>query len=147
MDPSPSSTPIISDCLHEASFPDVTAADALYRQVLQAFFDDDFDSLLLVVETIDEISLDEALSGPEASSWRQAMDSKYHSLMANGTWQLVSAPPNRKLVTCKWLLRKKFHVDGSVSRYKARLVAQGFTQIPGMDYSETFSPVLCITSF
>ncbi|MCO5560071.1 hypothetical protein L7F22_013677 [Adiantum nelumboides] len=86
MDPSPSSTPIISDCLHEASFPDVAAADALYCQVLQAFFDDDFDSLLLVVETIDEISLDEALSGPEASSWRQAMDSEYQSLMANGTW-------------------------------------------------------------
>ncbi|MCO5609423.1 hypothetical protein L7F22_063649 [Adiantum nelumboides] len=119
----------------------------LYRQVLQAFSDDDFDSLLLVVETIDEISLDEALFGPEASSWRQAMDSEYQSLMANGTWQLVPAPPNWKLVTCKWLLRKKFHVDGSVSRYKARLVAQGFTQILGMDYSETFSPVLCITSF
>ncbi|MCO5613209.1 hypothetical protein L7F22_067485 [Adiantum nelumboides] len=147
MDPSSSSTPIISDCLHEASFPDVAVADALYRQVLQAFSNDDFDSLLLVVETIDEISLDEALSGPEASSWRQAMDSKYQSLMANGTWQLVPALPNRKLVTCKWLLRKKFHADGSVSRYKARLVAQGFTQIPGMDYSETFSPVLCITSF
>ncbi|MCO5594326.1 hypothetical protein L7F22_048356 [Adiantum nelumboides] len=122
-------------------------ADALYHQVLQAFSDDDFDRLLLVVETIDEISLDEALSGPEASSWRQAMDSEYQSLMANGTWQLVPAPPNRKLVTCKWLLRKKFHADGSVSRYKARLVARGFTQIPGMDYSETFSPVLRITSF
>ncbi|MCO5601449.1 hypothetical protein L7F22_055572 [Adiantum nelumboides] len=146
-DPSPSSTPIISDCLHEASLPDVAAADALYRQVLQAFSDDDFDSLLLVVETNDEISLHEALSGPEASSWHQAMNSKYQSLMANGTWQLVPAPPNRKLVTCKWLLRKKFHADGSVSRYKARLVARGFTQIPGMDYSETFSPVLRITSF
>ncbi|MCO5581375.1 hypothetical protein L7F22_035257 [Adiantum nelumboides] len=77
MDPSPSSTPIINNCLHEASFLDVAAADALYRQVLQAFSDDDFDRLLLVVETIDEISLDEALSGPEASSWRQAMDSEY----------------------------------------------------------------------
>ncbi|MCO5599980.1 hypothetical protein L7F22_054087 [Adiantum nelumboides] len=147
MDPSPSSTPIISDCLHEASFLDVAVADALYCQVLQAFSDDDFDSLLLVVETIDEISLDEALSSPEASSWHQAMDFKYQSLMANGTWQLVPAPPNRKLVTCKWLLRKKFHANGSVSRYKAQLVARGFTQIPGMDYSKTFSPVLCITSF
>ncbi|MCO5609147.1 hypothetical protein L7F22_063369 [Adiantum nelumboides] len=70
MDPSPSYTPIISDCLREASFLDVAAADAVYLQVVQAFSDDDFDSLLLVVETIDEISLDEALSGPEASSWR-----------------------------------------------------------------------------
>ncbi|MCO5601917.1 hypothetical protein L7F22_056043 [Adiantum nelumboides] len=116
-------------------------------QASVAFSDNDFDSLLLVAETIGEIFLDEALSGPEASSWRQAMDSKYQSLMANGTWQLVPAPPNRKLVTCKWLLRKKFHADGSVSRYKAQLVARGFTQIPGMDYSETFSPVLRITSF
>ncbi|MCO5605667.1 hypothetical protein L7F22_059850 [Adiantum nelumboides] len=147
MDPSPSSTPIISDCLREASFPDVVVVDAIYLQVLQAFSEDDFDSLLLVIETIDEISLDEALSGSEASSWRQAMDSKYQSLMANGTWQLVPAPPNRKLVTCKWLLCKKFNTYGSVSHYKTRLVARGFTQIPGMDYSETFSPVVCITSF
>ncbi|MCO5609372.1 hypothetical protein L7F22_063598 [Adiantum nelumboides] len=117
----------------------------LYRQVLQAFSDDDFDSLM-VVETIDEISLDEALFGPEASSWRQAMDSEYQSLMANGTWQLVPAPPNWKLVTCKWLLRKKFMLMVA-SHATSRLVAQGFTQILGMDYSETFSPVLCITSF
>ena len=76
------------------------------------------------------------------------MDSEYQSaLMDNGTWQLVPAPPNRKLVTCKWLLRKKFHADGTISRYKARLVARGFTQVPGMDYTETFSPVLRITSF
>ncbi|MCO5600646.1 hypothetical protein L7F22_054761 [Adiantum nelumboides] len=75
------------------------------------------------------------------------MDSKYQSLMENGTWQLVPALPNRNLVTCKWLLRKKLHADGSVSRYKTRLVARGFAQVPGMDYNETFSPVLRITSF
>ncbi|MCO5569492.1 hypothetical protein L7F22_023205 [Adiantum nelumboides] len=75
------------------------------------------------------------------------MDSEYQSLMENGTWQLVAALPDRNLVTYKWLLRKKLHVDGSISRYKAKLVARGFTQVPGMDYNETFSPVLRITSF
>ena len=75
------------------------------------------------------------------------MDSEYQSLMENGTWQLVPPPADRKLVSCKWLLRKKLNADGSISRYKARLVARGFSQVPGMDYNETFSPVLRITSF
>ncbi|MCO5603108.1 hypothetical protein L7F22_057253 [Adiantum nelumboides] len=108
---------------------------------------DDLDALLLVAESVDEISLDEALSGPEATSWRQAMESEYQSLMDNGTWQLVSSPPSRKLVTCKWLLRKKLKADGTVSHYKGRLVARGFTQVPGMDFTKTFSLVLRITSF
>ncbi|MCO5591512.1 hypothetical protein L7F22_045497 [Adiantum nelumboides] len=107
----------------------------------------DIDAYLFYAESTDGISLAEALSRLDASSWRQAMESEYQSLIQNGTWQLVPAPSNRKLVTCKWLLRKKLHADGTVSRYKARLVARGFTQVPGMDFTKTFSPVLRITSF
>eukprot|EP00249_Psilotum_nudum_P036016 c6174_g1_i1 orf=1483-3276(+) len=124
---------------------DVNSIEAFYLQVLHAS-SFDLDALLLLAEYNDEISLEEALSGPEALSWQQAMEAEYQSLMDNGTWQLVPAPPNRKLVTCKWLLHKKLHVDGTVSRYKARLVTRGFTQVPGMDFKETFSPVLRITS-
>ncbi len=98
-------------------------------------------------ESFDDLTIQEALSGSEATSWREAMDAEYQSLMENGTWYLVPPPTDRKLVTCKWLLRKKFHADGTISRYKARLVARGFSQVRGMDYNETFSPVLRITSF
>jgi hypothetical protein len=54
---------------------------------------------------------------------------------------------DRKLMSSKWLLRKKFNADGSISCYKARLVACGFSQVPSMDDNKTFSLVLCITSF
>ncbi|MCO5578509.1 hypothetical protein L7F22_032352 [Adiantum nelumboides] len=121
-------------------------AEALYHQVLQNY-SSELDAVLLAAESVEDLSLDKALSGPAAFSWRQAMESGYQSLMDNGTWQLVPAPPNRKLVTCKWLLRKKLHADGTVSRYKARLLARGFTQVPGMDYTEIFSLVLRVTSF
>lgn len=134
----------------EKNFANLTVADVFNLQVLHATANgplDDPGALALNSEQVDEISVDEALSGPEASKWEEAMNSEYQSLMDNKTWQLVPAPADRKLVTCKWLLRKKFHSDGSVSRYKARLVARGFSQVQGMDYRETFSPVLRITTF
>jgi hypothetical protein len=120
--------------------------DTLYNYMIQDHSLED-DLYLYNHDSFDTLSIQEALSGPEADSWREAMDSEYQSLMDNGTWHLVPRPADRKLVSCKWLLRKKFNADGSISRYKARLVARGFSQVPGMDYNETFSPVLRITSF
>lgn len=75
------------------------------------------------------------------------MDNEFQSLLSNGTWTLVDLPPQRKPVSYKWILRKKLNQDGSVARFKARLVARGFSQLPGVDFSETFSPVLSMTSF
>ncbi|MCO5562670.1 hypothetical protein L7F22_016298 [Adiantum nelumboides] len=129
---------------------DLSCAGVFNLQVLFATCNaslDDAGALPLNPEMVDEISVDEALSGLEASQWKESMDFEYQSLIHNNTWQLVPAPANRKLVTCKWLLQKKFHSDGSVFRYKARLVAWGFSQVPRMEYSETFSPVLRITTF
>ncbi len=120
--------------------------DTFYTYMIQGPSHED-DLHLYNHDSFDTLTIQDALSGPEADSWRGAMDSEYQSLMESGTWQLVPPPADRKLVSCKWLLRKKFNADGSISRYKARLVARGFTQVPGMDYNETFSPVLRITSF
>ena len=55
---------------------------------------------------------------------------------------MVLAPPHANLVGCKWVFKIKLHSDGSIARYKARLVAKGFHQQAGIDYSETFSPVI-----
>nr|KAJ0213326.1 hypothetical protein LSAT_V11C400158820 [Lactuca sativa] len=68
--------------------------------------------------------------------------SEMEALRHNNTWVLVPRPFSSNVVGSKWVYRVKFNVDGSVERYKARLVAQGFTQIPGIDYSRTFSPVI-----
>jgi hypothetical protein len=63
-------------------------------------------------------------------------------MIANDTWSLVPRPPGVNLVTGKWIFRHKLHVDRSLDRYKAHWVLRGFTQRPGLDYDETFSPVV-----
>jgi hypothetical protein len=63
-------------------------------------------------------------------------------LLANHTWDLVSRPPDTNVVTDKWLFRHKLTLDDSFDRYKARWVLRGFTQRPGVDYDETFNPVV-----
>jgi hypothetical protein len=70
------------------------------------------------------------------------MEEEYAALLTNHTWDLVSCPPGTNVVTGKWLFRHKLTSDGSLDRYKARWVLRGFTQRPGVDYDETFSPVV-----
>ena len=62
-------------------------------------------------------------------------------MLKNHTWDVVPLPPGKKAVGCKWVHAKKHHADGTLERYKSRLVARGFTQAYGIDYFETFSPV------
>jgi histone deacetylase 1/2 len=64
------------------------------------------------------------------------------ALQANNTWDLVPPPRGTNIVTGKWVYRHKLHPDGTLDRYKARWVLRGFTQRPGIDFGETFSPVV-----
>jgi hypothetical protein len=80
-----------------------------------------------------------ALADP---NWRAAMEAEYSALLSNHTWDLLPRPPGSNVVTGKWVFKHKFKADGSLERYKARWVLRGFTQRPGMDYSETFSPIV-----
>uniref|UniRef100_A0A453L337 Reverse transcriptase Ty1/copia-type domain-containing protein n=1 Tax=Aegilops tauschii subsp. strangulata TaxID=200361 RepID=A0A453L337_AEGTS len=75
-------------------------------------------------------------------NWRAAMLDEYNALIRNDTWSLVPCPAGVNVVTGKWIFRHKLHPDGSLARYKARWVVRGFTQQPGVDYGETFSPVV-----
>ena len=67
---------------------------------------------------------------------------EFNTLLQNNTWDLVARPAGSNVVTGKWIYRHKFHPDGSLARYKARWVLRGFTQQTGIDYGETFSPVV-----
>eukprot|EP00253_Pinus_taeda_P025181 PITA_25181 len=69
------------------------------------------------------------------------MNEEYHSLLANDTWDLVSLPKGRKLVRCKWCYKTKFGPDGKVDKHKSCLLAKGFSQVEGIDNTETFSHV------
>jgi hypothetical protein len=80
-----------------------------------------------------------ALTDPH---WRRAMEEEYATLLANHICDLVLCPPGTNVVTGKWLFHHKLTSDGSLDRYKARWVLWGFNQRPGMNYDETFSPVV-----
>lgn len=73
--------------------------------------------------------------------WQSAIDEEKKSHEKNGTWTLCKLPKGRKPVSCKWVFRIKRNEDGSVDRYKARLVARGFSQRFGYDYTDTYAPV------
>lgn len=81
----------------------------------------------------------QALQNP---NWHKAMNEEYHALISNNTWILVSRPPRANVVRSMRLFKLKFHADGSLARYKARLVANGKSQLFGIDCDETFSPVV-----
>ena len=75
-------------------------------------------------------------------AWHSAMHEEIQALRANRTWTLVPFKTSMNVVGSRWVYKIKRRSDGSIERYKACLVARGFTQQEGIDYSETFSPVI-----
>ena len=81
------------------------------------------------------------MGGNHSIEWKSALESEYTSLLKNETWSLVPRPEDTNVVGNRWIFKVKRKADGNIDRFKARLVAQGFTQTHGVDYGEVFSPV------
>jgi Reverse transcriptase (RNA-dependent DNA polymerase) len=75
------------------------------------------------------------------SIWKKAMHEELEALKKNDTWNITKLPQNKKPVGCRWMYKIKYNSDGSIERYKARLVVKYYTQTYDIDYKETFTPV------
>jgi transposase InsO family protein len=91
--------------------------------------------------TEDPATFEDALRSENSAEWKRAMDQEITSLKENQTWILTDLPRGAKAIPCKWVFRLKKNPDGSIDKYKGRLVVKRFSQRHGIDYSETFSPV------
>ena len=119
------------------------AGDPVDRQRTHSHFERASSLLAQVPKNPDPKTFEEASGHPD---WDEAMNEEYRSLLVNETWDLVPLPKGRKLVRCIWVYKTKFGPDGKVDRHKARIVTKGFSQVEGIDYTETFFPVAKMNS-
>uniref|UniRef100_A0A6V7KQP7 Integrase catalytic domain-containing protein n=1 Tax=Bracon brevicornis TaxID=1563983 RepID=A0A6V7KQP7_9HYME len=107
------------------------------------------DCVLLVKSTLYEIprTFHEIKFRDDKCQWEEAIKAEIDSLLINETWSLVPKPPGKNIVDCKWIFSIKTDEHGQLAKYKARLVARGFSQEYLTDYDETFAPVARIASF
>jgi hypothetical protein len=106
-------------------------------------------AMATVIESVEGLTptYEEARKRSDWPRWDEAIQKELESLKKSGTWKLVKRPQGANVVDSKWVLRIKKNAAGEIEKYKARLVARGFTQIYGIDYYETYAPVARLSSF
>ena len=97
-------------------------------------------------EALEPHTLAEAKQRPDWLLWEKAIKEELATLKVAGTWRLKEAPPGANIIGSKWVFKAKKDAVGNIVRYKARLVAQGFSQISGIDYDDTYAPVAHLAS-
>nr|KAJ0226392.1 hypothetical protein LSAT_V11C100008470 [Lactuca sativa] len=94
----------------------------------------------------DPNTFSEDMASRDLHFWKEAIQDEIDSIMHNNTWVLSDLPPSCKALGCKWILKRKMKVDGTIDKYKARLVIQGFRQKEGIDFFDTYAPVARIST-
>nr|GEU31627.1 peroxidase 9 [Tanacetum cinerariifolium] len=88
----------------------------------------------------------EAVTSSKWNQWKEAIKSEIDYILQNHTWELVDLAPGCKPLGYKWIFKKKMKADGTIDKYKSRLVIKGYRQRDGLDYFDTYSPITRITS-
>lgn len=122
-----------NDCNYAATYVSELLVDDSAFAVTSAFDDG--------VRLLEPKTFKAAMISAQRDDWTAAMQSELKSLVENNTWTLQPLPAGKKTIRTKWVYKIKQFADGSIDRYKARLVALGFTQRKNIDYFETFAPV------
>ena len=89
----------------------------------------------------DPRSLREAQAVPDWADWEQAIEVEMENLRAHGTYELVERPPGAHVIGCTLVFRRKRDAEGAITQHKVRVVAQGFAQVPGLEFDQMFTPV------
>jgi hypothetical protein len=92
--------------------------------------------MVKVIQEVEPICFEQAIGNLK---WDNAMDEKMMALDVNAPWELVALPKDKKEIGYKWVYKVKHNANGSASKYKAKLVAKGYTQTYGIDYEKTYS--------
>ena len=100
----------------------------------------------MLLDNNEPTSYGEAMVGPNSDKWLEAMKSEIVSIYQNKAWTLMDLPDDRQSIEINGPFKKKTDVDGNVTIHEARLVAKSFSQVQGVDYDETFSPVAILKS-
>nr|GEW77727.1 zinc finger, CCHC-type [Tanacetum cinerariifolium] len=94
----------------------------------------------------DPRTYNEAMQSRDAAFWKEAIDDEIGSIIENNTWVLSDLSPGCKPLGCKWIFKMKMKFDGTIDKFKSRLVIQGFRQKEGIDYFDTYAPVARVTT-
>ena len=100
----------------------------------------------LASEVSEPDNIQQAWLGEHGRQWRAATGSGFKPLVDTNTWDLVPLPDNKNVVGCRWIFKVKRKADNTIDRFKARLVAQGYTQGQGVDFNEVFAAVACFAT-
>jgi hypothetical protein len=117
--------------------------DPLLLQGLMAIFDN---PVALSAIQSEPRTYRQSQSLPDAKQWQEAAEDELRAHAENGTWEIVKLPPGQKAIGSRWFMKIKRLADGSIDRYRARLVAKGYSQRPGFDYLETFAPTVRVAA-
>ena len=130
-----------NDVSIEANDPETTNRRTTRRKITPLPFHHEFG--YAATTNVDEPkTYAEALQSTDHEKWVEAMKEEMNSLEENETWTVTDLPPGRRAIGSKWVFKKKKDETGQVRKYKARLVAQGFSQQPGVDFENTYAPVV-----
>ncbi|GKE55482.1 zinc finger, CCHC-type containing protein, partial [Tanacetum coccineum] len=126
----------------------IESRDAIFDENNSLQSPDQVSGFLMELKTlVDEPkTFDEAMKPQDVTFWKEAINDEMNSIIGNNNWVLADLPPGCKHLSCKWIFKRKLKVDGTIEKFKARLVIQSFKQKSGIDCFDTCTPVAHIST-